>query len=149
MTGSIRARLVRRLKWLWRPGSSPDEDDLSAVYRTLFGRCPLCGESVGGHAHWKMASAVLARPSGAAGDLARLVAERKWREAAAVTQWAHDADVREYHVVRCPNAGRLGLVTAVFTHEFWSGDFVEDARALAEEDESQISQLASDRWRAL
>jgi sarcosine oxidase delta subunit len=137
-----------------RFGSFPSEsvNDVSGVYRSLFGPCPLCGRPMDGHEYCKLASAIVAEPSSTSSgpdELAQLVSQRRWREAAQVTQWAHDADVREYFAIRCPRTGRLGLVTVMFTHEFWSNDLLEEARALPEEDGKEISTIVGDRWRTL
>lgn len=146
---SFREWVIRPLARLFRTGPSVHGGDVSSVYRKLLSPCPVCGKPVDGHSYWKMASVIANEASDAPATVARLVSERRWREAARVMQWAHDADVREYYAIRCPNSDRLGLVTVLFTHEFWSNDVIEEARALPDQDTRELSELVGDRWTTL
>ncbi len=140
-----------RLASLLRPASRAfnTDQELAAAIRSLFGQCPACAGSLDGHAHWRLAAALVDGETGDAARLATLIRSGRWEDAAKEARWAHDKDVREYHAIRCPRTGRTGLVAAVFTHEFWSKDYVESARVLAEEDAGRVQQLAKAQWRPL
>lgn len=146
MAASFREWVIRALARLFRTGPPVRELKASSVYRRLFAPCPVCGKPVDGHGYWKLASVIANESSDAPATVARLLSERRWREAAQVREWVHDADIREYHAIRCPNADRLGLITVMFTHEFWSNDVVEDARVVPDEDRKEISELVGGRW---
>jgi hypothetical protein len=141
-------RAFRRLI-IGRLPPPPNDAQIATVYRNLFRQCPVCGRTLEGHAVWRLASVIVGEAPKREDALADLVARGQWTDAARITESEHDKDAREYDVIRCPFSDRLGLVTAVFTAEFWSNSFVEDARALASEDGEEIAKIAADRWRTL
>lgn len=147
MFNPLRSILVHLLG---RPGSIKDtvgEKTAAAILRGILARCPVCSGQLNGHEHWRVAAVIV--DSDEASKVAILVAAGRWEEAARETHWAHDKDVREYHALRCPVANGMGLVTAVFTHEFWSRDHVEDVRALSRVEAARLTELAQNRWLAL
>jgi hypothetical protein len=125
----------------------PSDADVVRGYRKLFGRCPVCGLALDGHGQHRLAAALVAPPSPAAVALAEHVAERRWKEAAEIAEWRWDRDAREVHVIRCPNAPGLGLVTAHYP--YWGPAVVEESRRLPDEDAEQISRIVGDRWQPL
>jgi hypothetical protein len=131
-----------------RPMKAPRDDEAVTLFRKTLGPCPVCSGPLREHAHWRLAAVTLDRPSDAS-RVTDLVATGRWEDAAREVRWAPDQDVREYHVIRCPIANGVGLVVVVFTHEFWSRDYVEVSRALSTADGERLNQLAEGRWRPL
>lgn len=140
--GILDRLLRRRLK-------APNDDGVVAEFRKTLGPCPVCSGPLTDHAHWRLAAVPLNRPTHVS-RFADLVSAGRWEDAAREARcWASDQDVREYHAVRCPSGNGVGIVTVVFTHEFWSSDYVETARALAREDAARIEALARGHWQPL
>lgn len=140
------ARIGRFFLARRRIGSSTD-DEVIGVFRRTFERCPTCRRALEGHAQHRLAVALVGPPSPAAVALAEHVAARRWEEAARIAEWRWDRDAREYHVIRCPNAPGLGLVTSIFP--YWHSPYVEEARRLPDEDAERISHIVGDRWQPL
>lgn len=146
MGTSLYARMVR---WLRQTGRRSHARGKARLVRQLFGQCPCCARDMEGHGHFRIASALLGEPLAKLNELDDMVAAGRWTEAAKTVEWAHDRDVKEYHLIRCPRSACIGLVVAVFTAELWSPDRVEQKRKLRNEEADSIRGIAGDRWLAL
>lgn len=101
-----------------------------------------------GHSHWKLASAILSTGKGkeSEGDLAELIAKRRWHQVIQYKDWAPDQDVKEYHVIRCPDDPRSAIVVVVSLAAMWSDDYTQSTIVLDVEDTKRILELAGDQW---
>lgn len=143
----LRQRFLSRMAGV--SAETIDEKSRSSVVKRIYQACPVCHKSLDNHSYWRLAFEIVREPMNTTSPLSEFVSEKQWEKAGKVNEWAHDMDIREYDIIRCPNSLRLGLVVVVFGYDIFSNDFVEKTDVLTEDDSKVIMTLAGDQWHAL
>jgi len=139
--------VLNRILKLFSPSLKKLSSEKQArIAQSLFGLCAACGKDLGGHSRWRLASAIFDTQNGMANELAKLIRDRQWDQAAQFQDWRGDRNEREYYVVRCPNSPQVSLVTMVSTADMWSDDYIESTELLAAESSKDILRLAGNHW---
>ena len=122
----------------------------AVVFKQLITKCPLCQKSVKGHSIALLASVILPiEESGRrANQVNQLISNRQWTEVARIKEGRQDADMLQYHLLRCPDRGMV-LLNFVFTFELWSDDWLDSFVILQYEDILELDRLVDEEWLGL
>jgi len=124
----------------------PTRAQSADIYRETIGVCPICRSSLSRHEIAALCSVVVERNSlDRRRHLEQLIEAHNWSEVTAFQEWRWDADVLQYHVLRCP-VGGLALLALVFTYQIEDQDFLDDASPLPSEDTLELERLLTGKW---
>lgn len=129
------------------PLRHPTDEEVLTNLRSIVGPCPICGDKTVGHSLGTLASVILTGETPQ--QIETLISENAWTDASAIRQWAHDADVREYRILRCPGHDDVALLAMVFRHDLYGKDFVEKTQRLSPDEAVKAIAAVGEDWTTL
>jgi hypothetical protein len=111
-------------------------------------KCPLCEQDLSrGHRTWELASAIAGTES--ANRLLDLIAQRKWREAAAIREFHVMHDDVDFEVLCCEVTNKTAVLKIWLPFELYDPDRVVDVIHLDPAEVADIDSMAQGQWEIL
>ena len=119
--------------------------DRATVFKELISKCPICNQAPDSHFIALLSSIVLDNNILKEDNLEKLISNKKWEDASKIKQGSQNADMRQYHLLKCPERG-ISLLRFKFTYELWSNDILESCQVLSTSDAIVLNTLMLDFW---